>query len=239
MIKIENESKDTVNVTAVLGVPPILQNVAFGELKGVDLTCAEWVKVEPEKFTLRGGARQSIRIIAKMPNSELAHACYYSHLDLGARYTDGQSAGKKNVLIYVENIDVEVIHAAQPMKLTVAAMEASKYIVVGRFGNLGNSHFTPRCRAMVRTLTTGATVTSLLLSGKPGLMLPLEVRDFSGVLDFSRVNAGTYRLTAILEYAGEQVATEIPIRVSLGPNEQRLVEIVGPTEVEEKLGIKW
>ena len=239
VIKIENESKDTVNVTAVLGVPPILQNVAFGELKGVDLTCAEWVKVEPEKFTLRGGARQSIRIIAKMPNSELAHACYYSHLDLGARYTDGQSAGKKNVLIYVENIDVEVIHAAQPMKLTVAAMEASKYIVVGRFGNLGNSHFTPRCRAMVRTLTTGATVTSLLLSGKPGLMLPLEVRDFSGVLDFSRVNAGTYRLTAILEYAGEQVATEIPIRVSLGPNEQRLVEIVGPTEVEEKLGIKW
>lgn len=239
VIKIENASKDTVNVTTVLDVPPILKNVAFGELKGEDLTCAEWVKVEPEKFTLRGGARQSIRIIAKMPNSELAHARYYTHLDLHARYTDGQSAGKTNALICVENINVEVIHAAQPLKLTIAAMEASKYIVVGRFGNLGNSHFTPKCRAMVRTLTTGATLARLLLSGKAGLMLPLEVRDFSGVHDFSRVNAGTYRLTAILEYAGEQVATEIPISVSLGPNEQRLVEIVSPMEVEEKLGVKW
>ena len=239
VIKIENASEDTVNVTAALSVPPVLKNVAFGELKGEDLTCAKWVKVEPEKFTLRGGARQSIRIIAEMPNSELTHARYYSLLGLRARYLDGQSAGKTTALICVENINVEVIHAAQPMKLTVAAMEASKYIVVGRFGNLGNSHFTPKCRAMVRTLTTGATVARLLLSGKAGLMLPLEVRDFSGVVDFSRVNAGTYRLTAILEYAGELVATEIPIRVSIGPNEQRLVEIVRPKEVEEKLGVKW
>jgi len=239
VIKIENASEDTVNVTTVLGVPPVLKNVSFGELKGEDLTCAGWVKVEPEKFTLRGGARQSIRIIAKMPNSELAHARYYSLLDLHTRYTDGQSAGKTTALICVENINVEVIHAAQPMKLTVAAMEASKYIVAGRFGNLGNSHFTPKCRAMVRRLTTGIPVAKLLLSGKADLMMPLEVRDFSGVLDFSRVNAGTYRLTAILEYAGEQVGTEIPIHVSLGPNEQRLVEIVKPTEVEEKLGVKW
>jgi hypothetical protein len=239
VLRIENASEDTVNVTAVVGMPPILKNVAFGELKGEDLTCDKWVKVEPEKFTLRGGARQSIRIIAKMPNSELTHARYYSHLDLNARYNDGQSAGKTNALICVENKNVEVIHAAQPMRLTIAATEASKYIVVGRFGNLGNSHFTPKCMAMVRTLTTGATLARLLLSGKAGLMLPLEVRDFSGVHDFSRVDAGTYRLTAILEYAGEQIATEIPISVSLGPNEQRLVEIVSPMEVEEKLGVEW
>lgn len=125
------------------------------------------------------------------------------------------------------------------MRLTIAAMEASKYIVVGRFGNVGNAHFTPRCRAMVRTLTTGATVARLLLSGKAGVMLPLELRDFSGVVDFSKFMAGTYRLTAILEYAGEPVAAEIPIRISIGPNKQRLVEIVEPKEVEEKLGVKW
>lgn len=242
VIRIENASEDTVNVTAALSVPPILKGVAFGELKGEDLTCAGWVRVEPEKFTLRGGARQSIRIIAEMPNSESAHARYYALLALRARYLDGQSAGVRTALVYVENKGVEAKPAAQPMKLTVAAMEASKYIVVGRFGNVGNAHFTPRCRVTVRTLTTGATgatVARLLLSGKAGVMLPLEVRDFSGVVDFSRVNAGTYRLTAILEYAGEQLATEIPIRVSLGPNEQRLVEIVSPKEVEEKLGVKW
>lgn len=239
VIKIENASEDAVNVTAALSVPPVLKNVAFGELKGEDLTCAEWVRVEPEKFTLRGGARQSIRIIAEIPNSELMHSRYYALLGLRARYLDGQSAGVRTALIYVENNGIEGRPAPRPMKLTIAAMEASKYIVVCRFGNVGNAHFTPRCMAMVRTLTTGATVTKLLLSGKAGVMLPLEVRDFSGVVDFSRVNAGTYRLTAVLGYAGEQIAIQIPIRVSLGPDEQRLVEIVEPKEVEEKLGVKW
>jgi len=239
VIKIENASEDTVNVTATLGLPPVLENVAFGELKGEDLTCAEWVKMEPEKFTLRGGARRSIRIITKMPNSELTHARYYALLSLRAKYLDGQSAGERTALVYIENKGVEDILMAQPLKLSIAAMEESKYIVVGRFGNLGNSHFTPKCRAMVRNLTTGATAARLLLSGKPGVMLPLEVRDFSGVVDFSRFIAGTYRLTAILEYAGKQVLTEIPLRISLGPNEQRLVEIVQPKEVEEQLGIKW
>ena len=240
VIKIENASVEAVNVTTAFSVPPVLKNVVFGELKGEELTCVEWVKVEPEKFTLRGGARQSIRIIAKMPNSELAHARYYSLLDLRARYLDGQSAGKTTALVYVENNGVEAKPVAQPMKLTIAAMEGSKYIVVGRFGNVGNSHFTPRCGAMVRRLTTGTTVARLLLSGKAGVMLPIEFRDFSGVVDFSRFMAGTYRLTAILEYAGSKpVAAEIPIRVSIGPNEQRLVEIVEPKEVEEKLGIKW
>jgi hypothetical protein len=239
VIKIENASEDTINVTAALGLPPVLKNVAFGELKGEDLTCAEWVKMEPEKFTLRGGARRSIRIITKMPNSELTHARYYAHLSLRAKYLDGQSAGERTALVYVENKGVGGVLMARPMKLSIAAMEASKYIVVGRFGNLGNSHFTPKCRAMVRDLTTGATVARLLLSGKPGVMLPLEVRDFSGVVDFSRIIAGTYRLTAILEYAGEQILTEIPVRVSLGSNEQRLVEIVQPKEVEEQLGVKW
>lgn len=240
VIKIENASEGAVNVTTALSLPPVLKNVAFGELKGEDLTCAEWVRVEPEKFTLRGGARQSIRIIAEMPNSELTYSRYYTLLSLRARYLDGQSAGVTTALVYVENNGVEGRLMAQPMKLTIAAMEASKYIVVGRFGNIGNSHFTPRCGAMVRTLTTGATVARLLLSGKAGVMLPLEFRDFSGVVDFSRFNADTYRLTAILEYAvGKTIAAEIPIQVSIGPNEQRLVEIVKPKEVEEKLGVKW
>ncbi len=239
VIKVENASEDTVNVTTGLAIPPTLKGVAFGELNGEDLTCTEWVKVTPEEFTLRGGARQRIRITAKIPDSELTQANYYALLGLRAKYLDGQNAGVTTALICVENKNVEARPAASPMKLTVAAMEASKYIAVGRFGNVGNARFTPRCRATITT-AMGATIAKTLLAGKPDVMLPLEMRDFSGVVDFSRVKAGTYRLTAILEYAGEQVSTEIPIRVSIGPDEQRAVEIVKLKEApEEKLGVEW
>jgi hypothetical protein len=62
-------------------------------------------------------------------------------------------------------------------------------------------------------------------------MLPLETRDFSGVLDFSRVDAGTYLLNAVLEYAGGgAVNKEIPIQVSIDEDQQRLVEIVESKE---------
>jgi hypothetical protein len=222
-----------------MAIPAVLKGVAFGELKGEDLACAEWVQVVPEKFTLRGGARQNLRILAKMPNAELTHASYYTLLDLRASYPDGQNAGVTTALICVENKSVEPKPTAQPMKLTIAAMEESKYVVVGRFGNVGNIHFTPVCGAMATT-AAGASMTGALLSGKTGVMLPLEVRDFSGIVDFSKLAAGMGRLTAILEYAGEQVSTEIPIRVSIGPGEQRTVEIVKLEEQpEEKLGVEW
>jgi hypothetical protein len=240
VIKVENASDDTVNVTTDMAIPAVLKGVAFGELKGEDLACAEWVKVTPEKFTLRGGARQNLRITAKMPDSELTQANYYALLGLRAGYLDGQSAGVTTALICVGNKNVEARPAASPMKLTIAAMQESSYVVVGRFGNVGNAHyFIPKCRATVTT-AAGASVTGVLLSGKAGVMLPLEVRDFSGIIDFSKLAAGTYRLTAILEYAGTQVSTEIPIRVSIGPDEQRTVEIVKLEEQpEEKLGVEW
>ena len=238
VIKVENTSEDAVNVTTGLTIPSTLKGVAFGELKGEDLVCTEWVKVTPEEFTLRGGARQNLRIIAKMPNSELTQANYYTLLGLRASYLDGQSAGVTTALICVENKNVEARPAASPMKLTIAAGEASEYVVVGRFSNVGNTNFTPRCTATVTT-AMGRTIAKTLLAGKAGVMLPLEMRDFSGVVDFSKVAAGTYRLTAILEYAGEKVSTEIPIQVSIGPDKLRSVEIVKPKEApEEKLGIE-
>lgn len=64
------------------------------------------------------------------------------------------------------------------------------------------------------------------MAGKAGLMLPLELRDFSEVLDFSTVPAGTYRLAAMLEYADRQITIEKSIRVTV-VGEQRIVEIIG------------
>jgi hypothetical protein len=233
VIKVENASDDPVNIEAASATPPGLRGVAFGDLKGEDLTCAEWVKVSPAKFTLRAGGRQNVRVVAKIPKAEILHANYYALLGLRATYPDGQSAGKTTTLVCVENKKVEAKPAAQGMTLTLAAEETSKYIVRARFGNTGNVHFTPKSRAIVAT-GMGITATEARLSGEAGLMLPLETRDFSGVLDFSRVDAGTYSLKAVLDYAtGQAAVKQIPIRVSIEEG-QKVVEIIKPKEKEQE-----
>ena len=230
VIKVENASEDPVIIEVSAAIPPVLRGVALGDLKGEDLSCAEWVKVMPEKFTLRGAGRQNIGVIIKMPKAQKMHPNYYGLLSLRARYPDGQSAGQTTTLICVENKMAEAKPAAQVMKLTLAAEEPSKYIAHAKFGNIGNVHYTPKCSAAVTTVI-GATVTQTLLSGETDLMLPLETRDFSGVLDLSRVDPGTYILKAVLEYGGGRaVNKEIPIRVSIDEDQQRLVEVIKPEE---------
>jgi len=219
VIKVENASEDAVNIEAASVMPPVLRGVAFGDLKGDELTCAEWVKVSPAKFTLRAGGKQNIRVIAQMPKADpdatSGHANYYGLLTLRAAYPDGQGAGETTTLVCVENKKVEAEPAAQGMALTLAAEEPSKYIVQAKFANTGNVHFTPKCRATLST-GIGAAVAETVLSSEAGLMLPLEVRGFSGVLDFTNVEVGTYLLKAMLEYApGKAAAKQIPIRVSL------------------------
>lgn len=226
VLRVDNTSEEGVEIGTAALMPPSLKNIALGELKGDELVCAEWVKITPEKFTLRGGGRQNIRIITRMPRAEQMQANYYALLGLRATYPDGSSAGETTTLLNVGNKQVEAKPAIQPMKLALAAgEEANKYVVAGRFGNVGNVHITPRCSATITT-ALGGTVARILLAGKLGLMLPLEARDFSGVVDFSGVDAGTYSLNAILEYAaGETVATAIPIRVSVEDG-RRVVEII-------------
>jgi hypothetical protein len=78
-IKVRNASDETVNIQTGLALPGNLQGVAFGDLKGDDLDCTEWVKIQPESFTLRSMSQQSVRITATMPKSvemNPCHLCY-------------------------------------------------------------------------------------------------------------------------------------------------------------------
>jgi hypothetical protein len=145
-------------------------------------------------------------------------------LALQARYPDGRSAGTTNSTVCVGNKLVESQAAAQPMRLTLSAEEESNYVVSARFGNVGKIHFLPRCTASIVGVSGPGTET--VLAGAGGVMLPLEVRDFSGLLDFSRVGAGTYRVNASLEYALNRiVAKEAPVRVSVAGG-QSVVEVI-------------
>jgi len=225
VIKVENASEDSVEISASSATPPSLRGVAFGELKGDDLSCAGWIQVSPAKFTLRAGGRQNIRLIAKMPKAKEMHANYYGLVCLRAAYPDGQSAGETRTLACVANKSVEAKPAAQAAKMSLAAAEGAKYVLQARFANTGNVHFRPKCRAVLAS-GMGQTVTEIELAGEEGLMLPLEMRDFSGVLDFEKVPAGTYALKAVLDCGGGQGAAEqMPIRVAVEEG-QKVVTVV-------------
>jgi hypothetical protein len=238
MIKVVNESDDPVNIEAFASVPPVLASVALGELKGEDLCCAEWLKIMPSKFKLRGSGRQNIGIMVRMPKADTSRPNYYSLLTLKATYADGHSAGQTTTMIMVDNKRVEAGPAAQVMKMTLAADEDSRYIVNAKFGNVGNIHYTPSCNAVV-TDAPGMVVTRGAMSGDTNLMLPLETRDYSGMIDFSKVNPGTYYLNTVFEYApGKSVQKEMPVNVTVDENDERLVEIIklaeGKAEPVEK-----
>ena len=243
-IKIRNASDETVNIQTGLALPGNLRGVAFGDLKGDDLDCTEWVKIEPESFTLRSMRQQSIRITATMPKSVEMNPCYYALLGIFSTYPDGQKGGVTTAHICVANESISTEPFVHGMKLSPALKGGSQYYIVARFGNFGRIHFTPiRCRAAVLDAadpTGRPRAVTALSSSKSDIMLPLEVRDFSGIIDFSNVSAGTYRLAAALEYAPGEVETkQIGIRVQ-PQGQRRVVEVVKlEEELGEKIKVQW
>jgi hypothetical protein len=238
--RVYNASDDTVNVTAGTLLPPNLEGVKVRDVVGQELGCAQWLEIAPKTFKLRPRGRQTMRIVAKMPNPGPQHPCYYAMLALQSRYPDGQDAGVTTGYICVDNQKVQATPFVHPLRLSLQLQESEKYIVVARFGNFGAAHFTPRCRAMA--LTPDATpMARTVLSGEAGLMLPLQVRDFSGVIDFSGFPEGVFRLRGILEYgpgSGQSTFTERPIQVTV-ENETRVVRIIQPEEYEDTIGVEW
>jgi len=237
VLNVRNPSDSAITVRAGAVIPPKLKNIAYGELKGEDLACADWVQMMPDNFTLPAGRQQKIRIIVKAPEVNELHASYYAVLYLQGRYPDGQSAGTTTALLNVQNKRVKLEPAIQPMKLSIANEEASIYAIVSRFGNTGNVHITPRCSATLMT-ADGRIARRTILAGETGLMLPLEVRNFSGLIDLAAVLPGAYRLEAMLEYTtdegtNKQTTQAITIQVS-NENGRQIVEIIGPKEEGEK-----
>ncbi len=242
-LKVYNGSDETVEIQATLALPRDLGIKVVNDVKGVDLDCSKWVTIDPARFTLRGeAALQIVRVTASMPESATVHPCYYSNLDFWAYYPDGQRAGLTRANIYVRNMKVAAQPSAAAGKLTPHPVSGSKYQIVAQFINNGIVHFEPiNCRVAVNTMISTIPRAGVKLkSGVPGAMLPGEERTFSGILDFSTLDAEVYRLSAAIEYApGMWASTQMAIEVSI-EGDQRIVKIIGTQEeLPEILEIKW
>lgn len=250
ILKVSSASEDPVTVDAALLLPDHMTSGVWSDgqgnsILGQDFGCVEWVSIEPMRFTLRGYGSQNLKIVAKMPNIPNPLPNYYAMIRLHATYNDAQTAGIAQGLIYVNTKVSESVPRVVGTKLTLAPSTPSRYIVTASFSNIGNTHVMPRCRVLL----TEPGVTGALLRDVPmtsevflqgGNLLPLESRQFTGVLDVASVPAGIYHVTAVLQYGqGAGAATQrqagIRIRDEGGAKSVEVISldaVGGPTQIQ-------
>jgi hypothetical protein len=168
--------------------------------------------------------------------------CYYALLGFVSSYADGQSGGVTTAPISVANQNINVEPFVYGMTLKPALKGGSEYYVVARYGNFGRIHFTPlRCRAAIVDSTGEPKAMAALISRKTNMILPLEARDYSGVIDISRVPVGTYRLAAELKYGPDltdKADKQIGIRV-MAQGGQKVIEVLQLENLGEKIEVQW
>ncbi len=135
-------------------------------------------------------------------------------------------AGGAESVLWLRNEAVQSRPEAEPLSLQLADDEPSKCSVTARFVNSGTIHWNGTCRAEVQASATEAPLSSGLETETP-LLLPLGTGTYSGVLDFSEVEAGNYILRTVLAYANQEATQQLPIVVTVGADGTRTVTVQG------------
>lgn len=250
LLKVSNTSEDPVTVDAALLLPDHMtvrswKDEEGREIRGEDFGCVEWVTIEPTQFTLPGYGRKNVKVVSRMPAEASLLPNHYATIKLHGTYADGQTGGTSQGLIYLNTIGMEGSPRVEGTQMTFSEAGPLRYIVTATFSNLGNTHVRPRCRVLLTEATPG--ITGMMLRNvemssavydQGGNMLPLEIRNFTGVLDVASVPEGVYYVTVALEYGGGASAQrQAAIRISDGGG-NRSVEIItldavgGPTRIQ-------
>ena len=241
-IAIVNASEEAVTVDVAVSLPEHMVAAAYGNLRGPEFGCSDWLDVSPKQFNLRGRGRQNLKIISRMPNPAGRHPNYYAMITLNARYPDGQKGGATKARVCLQNKRADSAPRVENTLLTLSESAPGRYLVTARFANAGDTHILPDCQAVLTTFPDGMPRKRLNMSSEAyeqtGIMLPLETRNFTGILDVSDVTAGTYRLTTILAHdKGEPVQGQTALNVvDAGESKEVVVvnveELGGATKIE-------
>lgn len=210
-----------------LELPQGLRGVAMGELMGEELSAAEWSEVRPASVTIPPGQRRNVRVTSRLPREGLDQAAYYADIVIDARFPDGQSAGETRSSLRVRQEQVAAAPAGLIDRFGISIGEApSEYILQARLVNSGNIEIAPQVTADLIT-AIGESVQRWRLSGVGAEMLPLAVRDLSGLADLSQVEPGDYTLLVAAEIDGRRIAErQIAIRVALADGEDQPRELI-------------
>jgi hypothetical protein len=226
VLTIENPGSEAVSVDIASIVPKGLVGVEMGTFRGTDVSAAEWTSVRPSAFTLRPGRTQRVRVVSSVPKGELLHPNYYADLVLTGTYPDGQSAGETRSTIRLANDAAETVVNGSISSVTMAEGDAAKFVVQVRFVNAGNIHLTPTAQVALLT-PQGGSVLGSRLEGEARPLLPLGRRDFSGELDFSGVEPGSYVLRSVVSIGdGRDVVKQMVATVELATDGEGTTETV-------------
>ena len=251
VISLFNSSQEDIVVKAVAEVPRgLAQIVAYdGQVRGEDISCADWIEIMSPEVPVRGERNRNIRLVVKMPNADkLARlntqpSDYYATIRFYGFFRDGTSAGVETALVIVKNENVFPEYVVSPVSLKVESLGNSKFHLEGSFKNLSLTHIEPKCMANISPLSVQGLKTNLLRTDKlenpsaPKLMMPFETRSFAKEVDFSNIPQGTYNLEARLAYdyqdkdgniqhASQPIQKQILVYVRAGEEERR-VQVIG------------
>jgi hypothetical protein len=196
---IANASEEPITITVEAGLPDHMINAAAGDIRGDQFQCTDWLEIAPTQFTLQGYQRLNLRVLSKMPATATG-ANYYAAICFKAKHSDGTDAGKTDCRICVRNKAGQDMVLIQDFPTKFAELTPGRYLVTERYLNYGSTHIQPSCRAVLTSvggnndLIRRFNLTCDILNSS-GVLLPLEARDFTGILDIGGVAPGRYRLT--------------------------------------------
>ncbi len=217
-IRIQNPSEQQLSVSISSMTPKTLQGVAMGDVKGEEYACNEWLNPNPAEFTLRGGGERTVAVRVSFPEENSDKPFHYGSLVITATYANGETASSEEVLVVAKNRELEAAPHLYPYTVSISQVEGKQYAVSGKFGNVGNVHLYPTCRATLSNTSGTQVFKQADLNADMDLVLPMGTPVYNGVLDLDGVNDGTYKLTVAATY-GEHVANkDLALRVTTNGN---------------------
>jgi hypothetical protein len=217
-IEVVNPTDEPVTVDVEATLPEHLGGVVTHDpnsgrqIPGEEFGCEKWVTVEPRQFKLAAYGHQNLLVKADIPPTATGLPNYYAIMNFKAKFPDGQVAGtaKERVCLLMRKAP-----GAPLLKETVqiSQLAPTKCLVLARVTNVGTAHVVPGCHMAVVTADQ-SVVARVEMSSEAygsGNLLPLETRNFSGVLDISAIPAGTYVLVTVL--TGEKMQ---PVQLTNG-----------------------
>ncbi|MFC1762529.1 hypothetical protein ACFL6U_10670 [Planctomycetota bacterium] len=203
LLSIQNESDQAVTIEIKSMIPVTMKGKVIGNTLAEDLSCVEWLDFTPKTFTLRSFGKRNVRLSARMPNMDSDHGGFYATLDVRALHADKSRAGRAEVTVAVTNDQITASPILSAKALKLARTTGSKYVVTSRFSNEGEVHVAPKATARLYTFEENALVAQMPLeTNQDGIMLPFDTWDYSGEIDFSKLEPDIYILETAMEATG-------------------------------------
>lgn len=211
-VVIHNYSDEAIVVKAIPVVPDVIAHKVT-DVRGEDISCADWIEVRPNELPIRAGGERKVTVIVRMPKEEslpklvVDPTNYYGTVKFYGFYRDRSSAGKTSAMVNVmkRGATATPIIIERDLKIQSLAGQPNKFQLTGVFFNRGTIHVVPTCTGRIQS--EGEAGSRVQYGSMPmanvdadKVLMPFETREFSAEVDFSAIPAGRYVVTARLDF---------------------------------------